>query len=105
LGPASHPDGLAELIEGERRLFQHWGQSLPLQTYTLRYEDLVSQPMTTTAALCRWLGLPAGDPGFSLSHPQLEETVGRWQKYAPWLGPAARMRPTDPPRPVERLAG
>lgn len=81
------------------RLMAHWRSRHADSIRTLRYEELVSDPEHATEALAGWIGLPPrtdAPPAASTSsistaslwqarQPVNTRSVGRWQRYAPYV--------------------
>ncbi|KPK60007.1 MAG: hypothetical protein AMJ59_08490 [Gammaproteobacteria bacterium SG8_31] len=88
--------------QGCRRLMRHWNEVLDLQMHTVDYEDLVAGPEREARRLVRFVGLEWEDRCLQFhesdrvvrtaSHEQVRRpiyasSVGRWRRYARWLGP------------------
>ncbi|MBA2080170.1 sulfotransferase [Rhodanobacter sp. PCA2] len=90
---------IAAVIHGCRRLGAHWLARYPQSVRTVRYEELVSDPAATIAALLPWLGLsPSPAPAttrvggdirtasaWQARQPVHARSVGRWRHYAPYV--------------------
>ena len=86
-------------------LLDYWRARLPLDRWlTVDYEDLVTAPEPTLRRVLDFLGLPwdpacldhLGGEGavttasqWQVRQPLYTHSIGRWRRYAPWLGPLA----------------
>jgi len=91
---------IAALHRAAQRVMVHWQHHLPLPWLTLRYEDMVSDPVAQTRRLLAFLELP-WDPAclrfhesrrsvdtpsrWQVRQPVYAGAVGRWRRYLPWL--------------------
>jgi tetratricopeptide (TPR) repeat protein len=100
------PTGGAELVEYFRnyqRLMDHWRRVLPADRFIeVEYEELTRAPETVIRRIIAGCGLPWHD---ACLHPELNprrvntpsrwqarqpiyrNSVARWRRYEPWLGP------------------
>jgi Flp pilus assembly protein TadD len=88
--------------QGCSRLMRHWNEVLDLQMHAVDYEDLVAETEREARRLVRFVGLEWEDRCLQFhesdrvvrtaSHEQVRRpiyasSVGRWRRYARWLGP------------------
>lgn len=89
---------IATYVEGYNVLMTHWRRNLSLPIHDLSYEELVTNPEGTLAALRQSIGMPrteikdetASAPVQSASVWQVRQpiycsSVGRWHAYAPFV--------------------
>jgi tetratricopeptide (TPR) repeat protein len=84
------------------RLMAHWRSVLPLSMLEVRYEELVNEPEEVSRRLVSFCGLSWDDRCrdyyrskwpvrtsslVQVRQPIYQSSVGRWQHYAPHLGP------------------
>lgn len=84
------------------RLMRHWRDIMPDNLFTITYESLVEDPVSTVSGLIQFLGVPwdnrlmrfyenkrhtrtASD--FQVRRPLYSDAIGRWKKYGAYLGP------------------
>ena len=108
------PTGGAELVayvRTYRRLMDHWRRVLPTERYVeIEYETLTAAPEAETRRLIAACGLAWNaaclrpeDNARVIRTPSKWQArqkvhrgaVGRWRRFADWLGPLAALRPTD----------
>jgi len=108
-GWAARREDLLAMITGYRRLMAHWRSLLPAgQMLEIDYETLVVEPEATARRMIAHCGLdwdPAclapelnRRPVHTASMHQAREpvhagSVGKWRRYAPWLGALAAAEP------------
>jgi tetratricopeptide (TPR) repeat protein len=100
------PTGGAELVEYYRsyqRLTDHWRSVLPADRFIeIDYEELTSEPEPVIRRIIAACGLPWHDAclrpesntravrtpsKWQARQPIYRNSVGRWRRYEPWLGP------------------
>jgi tetratricopeptide (TPR) repeat protein len=90
------------------RLMDHWRSILPSpQFLEVEYESLVEDPGTATHKMTDFLGLeweeacihpetnknPVRTPSlWQVRQPFFKTSTERWKRYAPWLGPFAKLK-------------
>jgi len=105
LGFATRLDWLAEYALAYRQFMEDWGADLQGIMLEVGYESLVADPETEIRRLLKSLGL-AWNPACARFHEQdrfaatashaqvrrpiYRESVGRWRKYAHYLGPLVK---------------
>jgi hypothetical protein len=98
--------GLGAFALLHHRLMAHWRSALPLRTFHVRYEELVTAPEHVIPALVDFCGLP-WDPACmhpersaryvaTASYDQVRSpispaSIGRWRRYAAELEPLRQM--------------
>lgn len=91
-------DDIAAVIHGCARLGAHWLARYPGSVRSVHYEDLVTAPDATLAALLPWLGLSPARPSsqsgdesirtasaWQVRQPVYKHSAGRWHRYAPYV--------------------
>lgn len=100
------PTGGAELVayfRGYQRLLDHWRSVLPAERFVeVDYEELTREPEPSIRRIIEACGLawhdaclrPERNPRavntpskWQARQPIFRTSVGRWQRYEPWLGP------------------
>jgi LPS sulfotransferase NodH len=104
-------DDIAVVMRDCDRLMDHWRQRYADAIRTVRYEDLVAEPLATIADLAQWVGLPAPDANEPLSpeattspistaslwqarQPVNTRSIERWRHYAPYMPELLRIPET-----------
>ena len=94
---ASDLSDIAHFARGYDRLIAHWRDTLSVPIHVLDYETFVEDPSGTLAALCDFVGLrrqpgdriaPAAIHSASVwqaRQPITTASVGRWERYAPFV--------------------
>ena len=97
---------LADYIIAYTKLMDHWLQLVPDRILTVRYEDLVANPVGESSRLLAWCGLREDATPFAneidvqgsvatpsalqVRQPINDLSVGKWQHYAELLAPAKK---------------
>lgn len=100
-------EDLVRYFRGYRRLMAHWRNVLPKgRMFEMRYERLTSSPQTEVRQLLAYLGLPwdaacltphlstklvRTPSGYQVRQSINTDSVDRWRRYEPWLGPLAAL--------------
>ena len=108
-GWAARREHLVAMIEGYRSLMAHWRSLLPAgQMLEIDYETVVAEPEATARRLVAHCGLdwdaaclapelnrrPVHTASlFQAREPVHAGSVGKWRRYAPWLGALAAAEP------------
>lgn len=103
-------DDIAAFMAGNSELHRHWQQRLSLPLFTLDYEQLVTDVDATLARLCEFIGLDAdsadaqvqsseviaSNSRWQARQPVYRSSVGRWQRYLPFVSELQRFsKPHD----------
>lgn len=115
---STEPGDLVFYYREYERLMAHWRTTLPPDRFLeVEYEALVADPEPVIRRLVDFCGLAWED---SCLHPERSDrrvntaslwqvrqpisggSVGRWQRYEPWLGPLRALLPELDPKPRQQ---